>query len=73
MSKAVRRFSADWVSPGAAVKRQREKEQELDIERKSLVKIMIYSTLKFQILFFVQSKTLQLWPIHWGDTEKQTG
>ena len=56
MSKAVRGFSADWVSPGAAIKRQKEKKQELDIERKSLVKIMIYSTLKFQILFLYKVK-----------------
>ena len=56
MSKAVRGFSADWVSPGAAIKRQKEKKQELDIERKSVVKIMIDSTLKFQILFLYKVK-----------------
>ena len=57
MSEAVAGFSADWVSPGAAIKRQRENEQELDIERKSVVvKIMIYSTLKFRILFLYKVK-----------------
>ena len=56
MSKAVAGFSADWASPGAAIKRQKEKKQELDIERKSVVKIMIYSTLKFQILFLYKVK-----------------
>ena len=56
MSKAVAGFSPDRASPGAAIKRQREKEQELDIERKSLAKIMIYSTLKFQILFLYKVK-----------------
>ena len=51
MSKAVAGFLADWASPGAAIKRQRGKEQELDIERKSLVKIWYIQHWNFKSYF----------------------